>query len=87
MIKNVVITGKLKSMKRDDFEKLLNQFGVKLQKAISGTTDYLITNDPNSNSSKNNKADYMGIKKISELDFITLLKEEVKFGNQKELIK
>lgn len=75
-IKNVVITGKLESMKRDDFEELLNKFDVHLQKAIQGNTDYLITNTPNSGTVKNRRADQLGVEKITELDFITLLKEQ-----------
>lgn len=82
MIKNVVITGKLNSMKRDDFEKLLKNFGIKLQKSISSTTDYLITNDPNSDTVKNRTANRLGVEKISELDFIVTLKEKVKSGEQ-----
>ena len=84
MIKNVVITGKLNSMKRDDFEKLLKNFGIKLQKSISSTTDYLITNDPNSDTVKNRTANRLGIQKVSELDFIVILKEKVKSGEQEE---
>lgn len=77
MIRNVVITGKLESMKRDDFEQLLNKNGVNLQKSISSTTDYLITNTPESGTIKNRRADMLGVKKITELDFIVLLKEQI----------
>lgn len=76
-IRNVVITGKLESMRRADFEKLLNDCKVHLQAGISSTTDYLITNTPNSGTSKNKKAEELGIPKITELDFIQLLKEQV----------
>lgn len=77
MIRNVVITGKLESMKRDDFEQLLNKNGVNLQKSISSTTDYLITNTPESGTVKNRRADMLGVKKITELDFIVLLKKQI----------
>lgn len=82
MIRNVVITGKLTSMTRSKFEQLLSNYGIHLQTAISGTTDYLITNTPDSNTTKNRMADAKGVKKISELDFIVLLKEKVKSGEQ-----
>lgn len=76
-IKNVVITGKLISMKRDDFEEMLNHFGIHMQKSIAYNTDYLITNTPDSGTVKNKRADELGVKKITELDFITMLKEQV----------
>ena len=77
MSKNVVVTGKLESMKRADFEELINRCGWTLQAAISGTTDYLVTNFPNSGTTKNKKADQLGIKKVTELDFIRILKESI----------
>lgn len=77
MNKNVVVTGKLESMKRADFEKLINKCGWTLQAAIAGNTDYLVTNFPNSGTSKNLKADKLGIKKITELEFIRILKESL----------
>lgn len=77
MSKNVVVTGKLESMRRADFEELINRCGWTLQSAISGTTDYLVTNFPNSGTSKNLKADKLGIKKITELEFIRILKESL----------
>jgi len=66
MIK-VAITGKL-SMKRADFEKLLEEHGF-INAGIGKDTKYLITDDPNSGSSKNIKADKLGIEKITEEDF------------------
>jgi DNA ligase (NAD+) len=63
----VAITGKL-SVKRSDFEKELKQFGY-IVGDISKDTKFLITDNPNSNSSKNIKADKLGIVKITEADF------------------
>ena len=63
----VAITGSL-SIPRKDFEKLLEANGFKLGD-ISKDTKYLITNTPNSNSSKNAKADKLGIEKITEEEF------------------
>ena len=65
---DVVITGKL-SMKRADFEQLLKDNGFTLKSAINKDTMYLITNDPNSGTSKNKKADELGVTKITEDDF------------------
>lgn len=63
----VAITGKL-SVKRADFEKELRAHGYEA-KEISKDTKFLITDDPNSSSSKNKKADQWGIVKISEEEF------------------
>lgn len=64
----VVITGSL-SMLRKDFETLLEAHGWTLSNSIKKTTKFLITNTPDSNTSKNKKADELGVTKITELDF------------------
>lgn len=63
----VAITGKL-SVKRAEFEKALRDAGY-TPAEISKDTKFLITDDPNSSSSKNKKADDWGIQKITEKDF------------------
>ena len=64
----VAITGSLESMTRSQFEKVLKEHGFVLGE-ISKNTKYLITNTPNSGSSKNAKADKLGIEKITEAEF------------------
>ena len=63
----VAITGNL-SVKRSEFEKELRDNGYQVGD-ISKHTKFLITDDPNSNSSKNLKADKLGIEKITESEF------------------
>ena len=63
----VAITGKL-SVTRSAFAKELAEHGYKVAD-ISKSTKFLITDDPNSASSKNKKADKLRIVKISEEDF------------------
>lgn len=63
----VAITGKL-SVKRSEFEKELKSHGWMVGE-ITKHTDYLITDNPNSSSSKNKKADQLGIIKITESEF------------------
>ena len=63
----VAITGKL-SVKRSDFEKELKAHGWMVGD-ISKETAFLITDNPNSSSSKNKKADQFEIKKITEAEF------------------
>lgn len=66
---NVVITGTL-SIKRSEFIKELEENGWKVENKISKNTNYLITNTPDSGTSKNKEADKLGVTKITESDFI-----------------
>jgi DNA ligase (NAD+) len=71
--KTFCITGKLKTFKnRDELKSDITSFGGKVTDSISSKTDYLINNDINSTSSKNNKAKQLGIPIISEEDYINL---------------
>ena len=63
----VAITGKL-SVKRSEFEKELRAAGF-TPAPISRETCFLVTDNPDSNSEKNRKADAWGIKKITEQEF------------------
>lgn len=63
----VAITGKL-SVKRDDFIQELNNAGYTVGE-IGKDTNFLITDSPDSGSSKNLKADKFGIVKITEAEF------------------
>ena len=64
----VAITGAL-SVPRNEFVKELVQNGWKLATSISSKVSYLITDNPDSGSSKNKKAQALGVKVISEKDF------------------
>ena len=65
--KKVAITGKL-SVKRNVFEEELKAAGY-VCGSIGKDTTFLITDDPNSSSSKNKYADEHGIQKITEAEF------------------
>lgn len=65
----VAVTGKL-SVPRARFEEELKEYGYVVSE-IKSTTKYLITDDPNSGSSKNQKADKLGIPKMTEAEFRT----------------
>lgn len=65
----VAITGKL-GVKRSVFEQELKDAGY-IPGSIAKDTKFLITDDPDSTSSKNKKADEWGITKITELEFRT----------------
>lgn len=64
---SVAITGKL-SVPRNQFIQELRSNGWEV-KDISKSTSYLITDDPESNSSKNKKANEWDIQKITEEEF------------------
>ena len=72
-----VITGKLKHFaNRDKLVEEIESLGGKVSGSISKNTDYLINNDVNSQSTKNKKAQSMGIPIISEEQFIRISKGE-----------
>ena len=64
------ITGKVHIWKnRDELSKEIEKLGGKVTGSVSKNTNYLINNDVNSTSAKNNKAKELGIQIISEEDF------------------
>lgn len=65
----VVITGSL-SIKRSEFEIILEKNGWELINNLTKDVKYLITNTPDSGTTKNKKADELNITKITEEDFI-----------------
>ena len=65
------ITGKVSIWKnRDELSAFIENLGGKVTGSVSKNTDYLINNDVNSTSAKNNKAKELGIPIISEQTFI-----------------
>ena len=66
-----VITGKLNHFKnRDAIKEKIESLGGKVTGSVSRNTSYLINNDKNSASSKNQSAKSLGIPILSEEDFI-----------------
>lgn len=64
-------TGKMDTP-RGDLERMVKSEGG-IVAGVSKKLDYLVTNDPNSGSGKNKKADQLGISKITEDQFLNLL--------------
>jgi len=69
----IVATGSFENYTRTTIKKAIEENGGKMQPNVSGTTDYLITNDINSGSSKTEKAKELGTKVLSEQEFINLI--------------
>ena len=68
-----VVTGKVKVWKnRDELSAEIVALGGKVTGSVTKNTDYLINNDVNSTSAKNNKAKELGIKIIDEQTFMDL---------------
>ena len=65
---DVCVTGKL-SVKRKDFEAELRQNGWNPVSSVKKDTKYLVTDNPNSDSSKSKAADKHGVLKMSEKEF------------------
>lgn len=69
-----VITGNLNHYKnRNELVSAIEQSGGKVSGSVSSKTNYLINNDKESNSSKNNKAKSLGIPIISEDEFVKMI--------------
>lgn len=68
----VAVTGALNSMKRDAFKKYIESYGYELSSAIKSCR-YLITNTPDSGSSKNKDAQKYGVEIITEQAFLDLI--------------
>ena len=68
-----VITGKLKTFKnRDEIKEQIESRGGKVASSVTSKTNYLINNDINSNSAKNQNAKKLGVKIISEEEYLKL---------------
>ena len=72
--KTFVITGSLTHYKnRDELVSIIESMGGKVSGSVSAKTSYLINNDTQSSSSKNQKAKQLNIPIISEEDFINMI--------------
>ena len=72
IIGSICFTGAL-SISRNEASKLAKAAGFEVKGGVSKGLDYLVTNDPNSGSSKNKKAKSLGTKVIDEAEFMKLM--------------
>ncbi len=68
-----VLTGSLNSMGRSDAKRLIESYGGRVGSGVSKATDYLISNSEG--STKLNKAKELGVKILTEDEFLAMLKE------------
>ena len=70
-----VVTGSVNHFaNRNELKEVIEKLGGKVTGSVTGKTNYLINNDVNSTSSKNKKARELGVKILSEEDFLDLIK-------------
>lgn len=89
--KSFCVTGSLSSMGRKEFQKIVVDLGGIAKDSVSEGLTYLVTNDKESGSSKNVRAQKLGVKLINEDEFITIIgglnkKEEKKIENKPDVI-
>lgn len=70
---SICVTGSLKFGSRNKFLEFAKEHGYESKSGVSKGLTYLINNDVTSNSSKNKKAKELGIKILSEDEFIKLI--------------
>lgn len=70
---SVCFTGKLNTMSRTEAASKAIDAGFEVLSGVKKSLTYLVTNDSNSGSSKNKKAKELGIKVISEKEFLSML--------------
>ena len=70
--KTFVLTGALKSMTRDEAKNKIRQLGGKVSSFVSKNTDFVVVGE--SPGSKFQKAKKLGIKMISEKEFLKMIK-------------
>ena len=73
---NFVVTGRVEHFSgRGEVKELIESMGGKVTGSVTSRTNYLINNDVDSTSSKNKKANELGIPVISEEQFLTMIEK------------
>ena len=75
--KQIVLTGKLTQYSRDEIKENLIRLGAKVTSSVSKNTDFIIVGE--NAGSKLKKANELGIKVLSENDYLILIDEPNKF--------
>ena len=70
--KNVVISGKFLDHTRDELKELIELHGGKNQSGVSANTDFIVAGE-NMGPAKLQKAEKLGVKILSESEFIALI--------------
>ena len=73
-IGTVCFTGKLEHLLRQEAAAMARRAGYDVASSVSRDLTYLVTNTPASQSTKNRKADEYGVKKITEAEFLKMVR-------------
>ncbi|MDR1898828.1 MAG: BRCT domain-containing protein, partial [Treponema sp.] len=73
-------TGELASMKRGEAEEKIRALGAAAKSTVVKDLSFLVTNDPESGSAKNQKARKLGVPIIDEARFLAILKDPLSAG-------
>lgn len=73
-IGTVCFTGKLEHLLRQEAAAMARRAGYSVASSVSRDLTYLVTNQPHSCSLKNRKADEYGVKKITETEFLKMVR-------------
>ena len=73
-IGTVCFTGKLEHLLRQEAAAMARRAGYSVASSVSRDLTYLVTNTPASQSTKNRKADEYGVKKITEAEFLKMVR-------------
>ena len=68
---SIVVTGTLPTLKRNEIEEMIVQYGGKPAGSVSKKTAYLVYGDDA--GSKLDKANELGVKKLTEAEFLKLI--------------
>ena len=71
-------TGEMRAMRRNEAEEKVQRLGGQVKASITKDLSYLVTNDPESGSAKNKKAQSYGIPIIDETAFLAILADPAK---------
>lgn len=82
---SVCFTGALNTMSRSEASKKAEEAGFEVKGGVSKGLTYLVTNTPNSGSSKNKKAQQLGTKVITEEEFLKLISDNTVEGSVDDL--
>ena len=75
MGKSICCTGKLQHFTRDSINTKIIELGAKVASGVTAKTDFLLTNTPDSGSSKNVNAKKFGTEIITEDEFLRMCGE------------
>jgi DNA ligase (NAD+) len=73
--KSFCFTGEMLSMKRNEAEERVKALGGSAKSSVVKDLSFLVTNDPESGSAKNKKAQSLGVPIIDEKQFLAMLEE------------